>query len=108
MAEPDPRVAVGVVGSFAASGCFQPLRSRSLVAACHQLAFSRMPKRFWAAPDGSVPGSAIWGQTPPGGARPQMATFDNSVAVLELDERRAQLTIRRSAGCTSGDLTRNV
>ena len=26
-----------------------------------------------------------------------MATFDNSVAVLELDERRAQLTIRRSA-----------
>jgi len=37
-----------------------------------------------------------------------MATFDNSVAVLELDERRAQLTIRRSAGCTSGDLTRNV
>jgi hypothetical protein len=26
-----------------------------------------------------------------------MATFDNSVAVLELDERRAHLTIRRSA-----------
>ena len=24
-------------------------------------------------------------------------TFDNSVAVLDLDERRAQLTIRRSA-----------
>ena len=29
-------------------------------------------------------------------------TFDNSVAVLELDERRAQLTIRRSAAETAG------